>query len=109
MKSNDTLLCHLVATDEMIKGEAPKLKLDELVFNPTHIDVATNEVVYIHFVHSNTAAFNIEITTPTNVTVIKSNNTLNNNCNTIIKAMGNIRFKTGANPNFYVQFLRILY
>jgi len=109
MKSNDTLLCYLLTSDEKLSGEIPKLKVDEIVQNPTHIDVAVNEVVYIHFIHSNTSSFDIDVITPTSVTKINPSNSVENSCNTIIKSMGNVQFKSTSTTDFYVQFLRILY
>lgn len=109
MKSNDTLLCHLVATDEMLHGNTPKLKVDELLQNPTSIEVAANEVVYIHFIHCKKAWFKIELTTPTSVIEITPQNTKENSSNSIIKALGNVKITSANDANFYVQLLRVLY
>ena len=99
----------MIATDEAIKGKTPKLKIDEIAYNPNKIKVNANEVVYIHFIHSNQSDFDIEINTPTNNIKINPSNTIENSCNTIIKALGNVQFKSPDNSSFYVQFLRISY
>ncbi len=109
MKSNDTLLAHLVATDEMTREEVSKYKKDELVYRPSNIEVAPNEIVFIHFFNCKDPNFKIEITTPTTLLHLHQDNTLNGSNNSIIKAIGNVNFKSEGNPNFYVQYLRILY
>ncbi|MEW7279726.1 hypothetical protein ABW636_14125 [Aquimarina sp. 2201CG1-2-11] len=108
MKSNDTLLCHLVATDEMKKGVEPQYKHDEVVHNPNEIKVAVNEVVYLHFFHCGDADFNIEITTPTQILQFTPENTYKGCNNTIIRAIGTVKIKA-QNQNFFVQLLRIHY
>ncbi len=109
MKSNDNLLCHIVATDEMLKGLSPKYKTDEIVHNPSRINVAANEVIYLHFFHCDSTDFNIEIATPTFIQQLTPKNTFNGSNNTIIRAIGNVNFKATQDSNFYVQFLKIYY
>lgn len=108
MKSNDTLLCHMIATDEIKKGVEPKYKNDELVYNPNEIRVAVNEMVYLHFFHCRDADFTITLSTPTQILTFTQNNTHNGSNNTIIRAIGTIKIKA-ENSNFFVQLLRIQY
>ncbi len=109
MKSNDTLLCHMMATDEMKKGAAPQYKTDDIIYNPTHIKVAANEVVYIHFFHSHVPEFNIKITTPTGLLTLSPDNAINGSSNTIIRAIGDISFTSMLRPSFFVQLIKIHY
>ena len=107
LKSNDTLLCHIIATDEMIRDEISKSKVDELLSNPTQIKVAANELVYIHFIHSNDLKFEMELKTATQVIKLNRLNTIEGSCNTIIRCLSDVKIKTNNKPNFFVQLIRI--
>ena len=109
MNSNDTLLCHLIATDEMHRESTPKLKTDHILHNPKQISVGTNEIVYLHFIYCADSDFEITVTTPTTVLALNPNSTIFGSNNTIVKALGNVHFKTATPVNFFVQYMRVTY
>lgn len=111
MKSNDALLRYMIAWDEAQKNRQAKLNTDEVLHTPKQIKVKPNEVVYLHFFHSNCPNFSIEIQTATETLTLNDRNTLSKSNNTILKAVSDIYFKSRQKhrTDFFVQLLRIQY
>ncbi|UZO79745.1 hypothetical protein NBT05_12380 [Aquimarina sp. ERC-38] len=109
MKTNDALLCHLVANYTTLQKLHPKYQVDELLYSPKKIKVGVNEVVFIHYIEIKSGDFNLQITTPTRAVRLTPDNTTDHKSNTIIQAIGNIHFSSKSPVNFYVQVLRIQY
>ncbi|WP_062053773.1 hypothetical protein [Aquimarina longa] len=109
MKSNDSLLSHMITQDDYVNHKLAKLVTDERITNPKTIKVKANEVVYLHYFHSNVAKFNITMTTATETIVLDRNNTVHHCSNTILRAVSDIHFKSVEQANFFVQLLRIQY
>lgn len=111
MKSNDALLSHFVKAEETALGQRAKYLTDQVLVNPTQIDVHPNEVVFLHFLHNyntNTPeGFELEVTTPTRVLRLNLLNTIEGSSNTILRSKGNIKFRTSILLDFYVQILRV--
>ena len=108
-KSNDNLLCHIIATDEMSKGAMPRHKIDELHHNPTRIAVGVNEAVYLHFLHVNAPTFELGIRTATRAYDLTQANTMGGSFNTIVRCLSDVKFKTDGQTDFLVQLIRIQY
>ncbi len=112
MKTNDALLSHIINRNEKYFHKLAKLITDERIETPTEINVGPNEVVYLHFFHSNVPDFSIDIKTATDSITLDRKNTFNGDSNTILRALSNITFTPNANtlpPDFFVQILRIQY
>lgn len=112
MKTNDALLSHIIHRNEKYFHKLAKFISDERIETPTEINVSPNEVVYLHFFHSNVPNFKIEIRTATDSITLDRKNTFNQDSNTILRALSNITFTSDANalpPDFFVQILRIQY
>lgn len=109
IKSNDNLLCHIIATDEMQKGKIARYKTDETHSNPTQLKVSANEVVYLHFIHVKSTAFNLDINTATKAYTLDQNNTINGSFNTIVRCLSDIKFNARPQVDYVVQLVRIQY
>lgn len=107
--SNDNLLCHIIATDEMSKGAMPKHKVDELHHNPTQIEIGANEAVYLHFLHVNAPTFALGIRTATRAYDLTEANTIDGSFNTIVRCLSDVKFKVDDQTDFFVQLIRIQY
>ena len=107
--SKDNLLYRLIELDLKTKGKTICHISDELVNEPTEIEVGANEVVYTYLFHTNTAdEFSLDMISPTEVINYNFNN-VQNGSNTLIKShWGKIKF-SGATllPNFTIQYVRI--
>ncbi|TSE10337.1 hypothetical protein [Aquimarina algiphila] len=109
MKSNDSLLYQMIATDQKQHHKLPKLITDERIYAPETIKVGVNEVVYLHYFRSNVYNFCIQVHTPTEILTLDRKNTQYNASNTILRSVSDIKFKSEARADFYVQLLRIQY
>lgn len=109
MKSNDALLCLMIAAHEKQSNKQAGLVIDQRLFNPSIIKIKANEVVYLHFFQANHDEFNIEINTALQTLELEPQNCVYNSSNTILRALSDITFKNSRNTDFYVQILRIQY
>lgn len=104
-KSNDYLLCELIKQQTK---QHPSLWKEELHLNPKRIEVAQNQIVYIHFFHSNLNEFSVTIDTSLDRVTLTRKNTFCNSSNLIIKSHSPIDFTAASESDFYVQLIRII-
>ena len=105
--TNDTLLCHLMALDELKKQGEPRYKTPELLSNPELIEVGVNETVYIHFIHSYDPEFSLTIETGTQDITLNIKNTISGSSNHIIRCLSKVQIKSKRTPDFFVQLVRV--
>ncbi|WP_103071860.1 hypothetical protein [Aquimarina sediminis] len=109
MKSNDALLSLLMLQDKVSTGKQPKLITDHCIISPDKIKVKANQIVYLHFLHTNASDFEIEVITATQSLTITPNNTLNGSCNTIFRTVSDIEFRNIKSTDFFIQLLKMQY
>ena len=108
MKTNDNLLVYMIEQDLKAKGCAYKQLIDVVVHNPKTIEVKANEVVYVHFLHTDAREdFAISITSPNTVQLYSQLNTISGDNNLITRHWGNIKIKGTLHGNYFIHYVRI--
>ena len=108
MKTNDNILIYMIEQDLKAKGCACKQLTDVVAHNPKTIEVKANEVVYVHFLHTDTNEdFNIGLNSPNTVQLYSQANTIDGDSNLITRHWGNIKIKGTLPKNYFIHYVRI--
>lgn len=98
----------MIEQDLKEKGCPCKQLVDVVAHNPKTIEVKENEVVYVHFIHTETNKdFSINLTSPNTVVQINQNCCINGDNNHISRHWGNIKIKGELPENYFIHYVRI--